>query len=195
MIEWQREEDNLMCYCQPELKTPYCGRPECVSPGERPAPTPNPEPASLDAWNAVAEAGATPLDLASFDALVVEYKAAREDYDAKKKISNEANAKVEALKAKVIATLKASKKSKYHVEGLGTVYMIAKKQVSMPQGLDEKRALFRHFQEKGVHLEFLTIHHGTLNSYLNQELEKDPAFKLPGVADPTVEETLGFRKG
>lgn len=177
-----------MCYCQPENPAPFCGLPACKSPAEL-AATPN-----LAAWNAVAEHATGPIDVGQLDALVAAYKEARDDYDAKKKISNEAHTKSEGLKAQVLAALKAAKKSKYHVDGIGTVYQTQKFQVTMPKGLTEKQQLFRFLQERKIHLEFLTVNHQTLNSLFNEERDKDPAFKLPGVADPVLEEGLSFRK-
>lgn len=154
----------------------------------------NPEPTGLDQWNAVAEANAAPIDVAQLDALVVEYKAAKDDYDAKKKISNEADAKCEELRAKVLATLKAANKTKYHVDGIGTAQIVRVFSVNMPKDLEGKRQLFRHLQERNIALEYLTVNYASLNGYFNTEREKDPAFKLPGVAEPTTQERVDLRK-
>lgn len=174
-----------MCFCTPEIRTPNCGKITCRPESEAP---------NLAAWEKVEEANAQPLDMEEMDKLVSLYKEAREDYDAKKKISNEAESKKETLKLQVIAALKAAKKTQYQVEGVGKVILVNKFQVTMPKNMIDKKAVFAHFQKEQIHLEYLTVNHQALNGYYNQQREKDPGFKLPGVADPVTETTLQLRK-
>ena len=154
----------------------------------------SPEQATMAAWNAVAEETAGQVDTAKVDALVSAWAAARADYDAKKKISNDAHEVCEELKAKVLSTLKFIKKTKYHVDGVGTVSIKRTFQISMPKGLTEKQKLIDYFTGKSLAPQYLTVNHQTLNSYFNVEREKDPAFKLPGVADPVADESVALRK-
>jgi hypothetical protein len=131
------------------------------------------------------------------DNLVKEMNAKRAEYEAAKEISNKLHAEWDAMKAKVVASLKAAGKSKYWVDGIGTAYIINKLSVKMPTTLDRKQELFNFIREQGgpeALLSFATIHHQTLNAWYNETLEKDPSKRIPGLDEPTHEETLGFRK-
>lgn len=152
--------------------------------------------ASLDDWN---EVGAKAIDVATFDALVVRYKEQREIYEATKKAATVEYLKVQEMENQILALLKDSKKSKYFVDGIGTVYKIDKYVVRTPKELQQLRDLYdyvakNHGQDAADQM--FTVNHQTLNSFYNKEAEasEDPAFKLPGVESPTLEQSLGLRK-
>lgn len=118
------------------------------------------------------------------------------DYESKKKISNEAQASYETQRTYVLALLKATGKTKYHVDGMGTVSMAIKTAVSVPKTPVEKKAMLEYFQSLGPELfnHYVTVNHQTLNSYVNQELELNPSFILPGCGEKKETPELRFRK-
>lgn len=137
------------------------------------------------------------LDLTQMDELVATYKALRTDYEEKKKIQAEAYHKYEEAESKLINALVSSGKSKYFVDGIGTVFLSSKSSVTTPKTVEEKAALFQYIQEKygqEALMNYLGIHSGTLNSFVNKELENDPTLKIPGLTTPTVTTELRFRK-
>jgi hypothetical protein len=154
------------------------------------APT---SPETTSEWDEQTEA----LDLSQMDALVAEYKATRKDYEDKQAIQAEAYHKYEEAEAKVINALVASGKSKYFVDGIGTVYLTTKSSVTTPKTADEKLALFNYIKEKHGEealTNYLSIHSKSLNSFVNKELEANPTLKIPGLSTPTVTTGLNFRK-
>jgi len=130
------------------------------------------------------------------DNLVKEMQLARDRYDEAKEASNKLHGDWDSLKAKVVASLKAVGKTKYSVDGVGTTYLINKYSVKMPKGLSEKQSLFNFIREQGgveALMSFTTIHHQTLNAWYNEVMDKDPDVQIPGIEEPTHEESLGFR--
>lgn len=150
----------------------------------------------LDQWQAEAAEPQSATTMAEMDRLIAEYKAVREDYEAKKKISNEAHARLEDVEAKVIASLKANHRSKYPVDGLGTAYIINKETYTTPKNNDDKSKLFAYIDGKygrDVLTSLLSINSQTLNSWANKESESG-VMQIPGLEAPTLKESLGFRK-
>lgn len=119
------------------------------------------------------------------------------DYEAKKKISSEAHEKYETQRTYVLALLKETGKTKYHVDGIGTVSMAIKTQVSSPKDPLSKRQMIDYFlglEEGHVYAAYLSVNHNTLNSYINQQLEIDPDFVMPGAGEKKETPELRFRK-
>jgi hypothetical protein len=120
-----------------------------------------------------------------------------QDYDAKKKISNEANEKYENQRTYLLALLRETGKSKYHVDGVGTVSMAIKTAVPTPKDPSDKRKMIEYFltlEDGAVFPAYLSVNHQTLNSYINQQTEIDPDFRLPGVEGKKETPELRFRK-
>jgi hypothetical protein len=125
---------------------------------------------------------------------LIEYE---KDYDAKKKISNEADAVYETQRTYILGLLQALGKTKYFVDGLGTVSMAIKTSVTTPKSPQDKRAMIDYFlslEEGHVYPAYLSVNSNTLNSYINQQLEMDPEFILPGCSEKKEKPELRFRK-
>lgn len=157
------------------------------------------EQMTADAWNQAAPGVA--VDTAQLDALC---KKMQSDWDAYEKLHNEAKALKEIYEEtehKVLQTLKAAKKSKYHVDGLGTVSIRNTYQVTTPKTMAAKEKLFKYLANRGkeVYYAYLTVNSQSLNSFYNKELElaKEAGagnFSIPGIDEPTHRETIAFRK-
>jgi hypothetical protein len=118
------------------------------------------------------------------------------DYEEKKKISNDASAAYETQRSYVLSLLQSTGKTKYHVDGIGTVSMAIKTQVGVPKNPADKKLMLEYFQSLGPELfnHYATVNHMTLNSYVNQELELNPEFVLPGCGEKKETPELRFRK-
>lgn len=123
--------------------------------------------------------------------------------EAKKKDYSEANEAYESARFEVLSILKAAGKSKYFVDGLGTAYIINRATFKTPKDLNQKEEFFNYVTQKhGVDVvrSLITVNHQTLNAFCKKELEAaietgNAVFQIPGVGEPTVEQTIGFRKG
>lgn len=139
------------------------------------------------------------VNLEELDQLVAKYKELRSDYEDKKARSNEASALMDETKNAILLVLMNAGKSKYFVDGLGTVYTINKYVVRTPKELEKLRALRCYIQSKygpDAADQLFTVNHQTLNSFVNKEIEavNDPSFVIPGLEAPILEQNLGFRK-
>lgn len=149
----------------------------------------------------------TPKDLAGwetpdtvntevFDEAVRKLKELEEDYDAKKKVSNTASELVDHQRNYILALLQKSGKTKYFVDGLGTVSMAIKKQVQVPKNPEDKKLMLEYFESLGEELynSYVTVNSMTLNSYFKQQTEENPDFTIPGISGLTEKPELRFRK-
>lgn len=162
------------------------------------------ETPTADEWS---EAMATEtLDLKEMDQMVAQNKDLWDDYEGKKKVASEAFKLAEASDHKILTALKNAGKSKYFVDGFGTVSIIQKSTVRVPGTIEQKRKLFAYLNEQGedVFMSLATINSQTLNSWYNEALEAECArvkadggalnFSIPGIEEPTMRESLRFLK-
>lgn len=121
---------------------------------------------------------------------------AREDYDAKKKISSEAFAEYEKYKFELLEMMKLCGKDKYLVDGLGTVSKNIKKTAKVPKDLIEKQKLLAYFRNLGeeVYYNTVTVNSATLNSFIKTMVDEDPSFEMPGVGELKTSEEIRFTK-
>lgn len=145
--------------------------------------------------------GATPINMEQMDALIAQSVEAWEKYDVAKKASSELFALAEEVDAKILAALKAAGKSKYYVDGLGTMGITQREIVTVPKTIEAKRKLFDYLREIGEEFFYsmLTVNSNTLNSWYNAKSEEAAekgtlGFLVPGVDQPTMRETLRFNK-
>lgn len=136
------------------------------------------------------------VSIQELDDAVAAFVAAREDYDAKKKISNEADAECKLLKRKLVELLNRSGKSNWEVDGLGKAIKTTKFSSRVPKDIAAKKQMLQYFRDLGpeVYLSMVSVNSATLNAYINQEIEHNPEFKLPGVEDPVGQENISFRR-
>lgn len=134
------------------------------------------------------------------DSLIKTMRDKREEYDAVRKQASELYHEFKDMESKVLLALKNADKSKYHVDGVGTVSVVTRETVKVPKDLDDKRELFDWIKQKygqDALDSYLTIHSQSLNSFYKKELEnaeQPELFKIPGLSDPTVVEETRFRK-
>lgn len=140
-----------------------------------------------------------PIDLAAMDEMISELVALKL---VKEKIELELKEQTdlyEKKKDKVLSVLKNAGKKSYKVDGLANVIITQTPQVKMPKGLTEKEEFFSYLRDKGIFTEMVSVHSQTLNSWYKTEFENYAnsgkiGFKIPGLEEPTVRESLSIRK-
>lgn len=136
------------------------------------------------------------ISVDEIDQALETYHDARADYEAKKKISNEADAVAKEAKRKLIEILKRSGKKKWEVEGIGKATITTKMTVKVPRDLEEKKKMLMYMRSLGeeAYIQLVGVNYQTLNGFYNQQIESDPDFTLPGVDAPIAEENIQFRR-
>lgn len=140
------------------------------------------------------------LTTQQMDALVKDMLDKKAEYDLKKDISNAANEAYEEARARLLGALDAAGKSKYHVDGLGTVSKVTTYKVTTPKDIGDKKKMLTYFRQQGpeVYLSLVSVPYQSLNSYFNQEAEAAQArgevFSIPGVEAPVASDNIRFTK-
>jgi hypothetical protein len=138
---------------------------------------------------------ASTITTEEIDKSVMLMKMAREKYDKAKKEAAFFHVEVDAAESKVLALLEQAGKTKYHVDDLGTVNIINKYSVKVPKETTNKQLLFDWISAKyGVETlqGMLSIHSATLNSFVNEQKEKNSLEEIPGLDAPTHEKIVRF---
>lgn len=139
----------------------------------------------------------------ALDGMVKEMKKAREIYESAKAKSTELYKEFESMEGKVIEALTKAGKRKYHVDGIGLCYFIEKLVVTTPKTLEDKRKFFDWLKStfgETFLLDKQGVNHQSLQKIYNDAYSEavdrgvGDGFTVPGLASPTAQITLGFRK-
>jgi hypothetical protein len=136
------------------------------------------------------------ITIKELDDLCKEVVKTREDYDAAAKTSAEFDAIHKKTKGKLLEALKKADKKSYTVDGLGTISKVERLKVSVPKDIDSKREMINYFLAQGDNIssKLLTVNSMSLNSWFKQEAENNPAFELPGIGEPIIDEYLRINR-
>lgn len=149
------------------------------------------------------ESGGKIISTEQLDDLIREMKRLDDEKDKAKQAHSEASEKYEAARDAVLSALKACGKSKYYVDGLGTAFIASRLSFQTPKEIEQKDAFFNWIAStfgddtlKGM----VTVNSQTLNAFCKREFEAalergEADFKIPGINEPTAQETVNFRKG
>lgn len=132
------------------------------------------------------------ITVGDLDCLVSKFLALRDDYEEKSKISKEASAALDAAEAELLDKLKEVGKTKYHVDGIGSVSKVSRISFKTPKSPDDKKKLFAYIDEKygpEVLMGMLSINSQSLNSFFKEASECPP-----GLEAPTSMEYLKFSR-
>jgi hypothetical protein len=137
------------------------------------------------------------VSVSDLNAHVAKLVELEKDYNEKKKIYKESDDAYEAQRMILLNTLMDAGISKYHAEGYGTISMAIKRQATVPKNPLDKKLMLEYFESLGPELynAYVSVNSMTLNSYIKEQSELDPNFKLPGVGDIKETPELRFRKG
>jgi hypothetical protein len=109
------------------------------------------------------------------------------------------NKELAKLEEKAVVYLKELGRDNYRTEW-GTVSILEKWRVNLPQTDEDKQAFFQYLREKGLFDRLATVNSNSLNSlYMAewaaaQEEGKGMEFSIPGIGAPKLFEALGKRK-
>jgi len=139
------------------------------------------------------------------DNALTEVKSAQADYDAKKEISNEAHAVMEAAKARLVTLLESAGKKRWEVDGIGGFTVSTSLKFRVPADVNSKAKFFEFIESpvvsqllgqnsRDIFLAYATVHHASLNSLCNNLTELAAArgdmLEIPGIGQPTSEVSL-----
>lgn len=133
------------------------------------------------------------------DQLVTDMFALRAEIDLDKEKLSAKNATLEQMQAKAVAAMKQLERENYKCTA-GTVYITQKWRVNTPKEEADKKAFFVYLRDKGILWEYITVNSNSLNSYFMTEWENAKergdgmGFKIPGIPEPSLFETVGMRK-
>lgn len=151
---------------------------------------------SAEQWQ---EATAKPMDMGTLDALVQKMVQLWDVAEALRKEAAEARAKAEVVDQALIQALRDAGKTKYFVDGVGTISIVPKFQVCLPATMADKEKLFAYLQAQGhdVYMDWVSVNSSTLNARYTAKAEEAAArgevgFSIPGIAAPTTRQTLRF---
>lgn len=134
--------------------------------------------------------------LEEMDNLIEAYAKARAEYDQAKDYSSQLAKAVDALEHTIVQTLAANKRKNYSVDGIGMVSVQHRESYKVPKDTEDKKILFDYIKQKyngETLMSMVSIHSATLNSWANQEAASG-VMQIPGLGQPTVTETISFRK-
>ena len=139
------------------------------------------------------------VSVQEMDAMVKELFELRAEIEAKESVIKELNKTLAKKQGEFTACLKALGRENYKSDH-GTVSVVQKWRVSVPQTEEAKQAFFAHLKERGVLWQYATVNSNSLNSLFMadweaaQERGEGMEFKMPGVSEPKLFETISMRK-
>lgn len=141
------------------------------------------------------------ITISDMEALVKSLADKRIEVETLKKPYSQAVAELEELEQKLVGTLKELGKDNYKSE-FGTVTRVNQWRFNLPKTPEDRQRYFQFLKDKGVFEGMITVNSNTHNSFCKEEWEaakqRDPMealnFRIPGVEEAKVYETLSFRK-
>lgn len=149
----------------------------------------------LDQWNEAKAPEVPAITVEQMDALLAQYREARDQYGEAKKISTDLYKKVEEYEAKVLGALDTLKRDKYS-SNAGNVYITEKDVFKVPPSVDAKKSLFDYIKGKygpETLMAMVSINYQTLNSWAKGESDAG-VMAIPGLEQPTTTRTINFRR-
>jgi hypothetical protein len=144
----------------------------------------------------------TEITTQQMDEALKKFWQTKQEYDDAKAISNAKHKAMEEEKYILMEMLKATKKTKYQVDGYGTATLKEKLKVRTPKDVADKEALFAWLKEQhgGVGATALmSVKSQTLNKIFNDAFDEAKengtadTFEIPGLGKGEVDYTLSFR--
>lgn len=153
----------------------------------------------LNEWNdskPVAE-----ISLEQMDQAVKDLRKMKDTYSLESTKVKELYAQVKEAESKVVSLLQQAGKSKYVVEGVGSVNLQETMSVQTPKTPEQKEAFFNWLREEMGHdgyLTYATVNSNSLNSLYKQKAEeygeRGEVLEIDGLEAPTSYTKLSLRK-
>ena len=134
------------------------------------------------------------------DEALVKMREARRQYESIKEQASEAYKHLEVLENNLLEMLEKAEKSKWQVDGVGSVSLANRVSVQTPKNIEDKKALWSYIKQtygEEAAFEKFSVNSNTLRAFYNAEFEASENkafFSLPGVSEPVIEKELRFRK-
>lgn len=157
---------------------------------------------TLDDWAKMQESGSG-VTTQMLDELVAKMQAARETYEKSKRETSDLYNEYAGAESKLVEAMQLAGKTKYVVEGVGTVYFVTKLVVPTPKTIEQKKQFFEYLKDRHGEVYFYDkcgINHQTLQGVYNSDYKeacetgKGEMFQIPGIDTPTSQVSLNFRK-
>ena len=151
-------------------------------------------------WYNDAEKDLSQVTVEEFEQLCAALFDQRQVVEEKKEALSVEQAKKTALEAKVQAYLVAMDRKNYKSK-LGTVSIVREESWALPKTDADRAAFFTFLKDEGTFDSLISVHSKTFNSYvkekykLAQEEGRSVEFKIPGVGEPSVYESVRVTKG
>jgi len=151
----------------------------------------------LEMWDQATAPPETALTVEQMDQMIVQLREAKSMADIAEESAKTIKAEYDAKRKEVLDALKTLNRDNYSVAGAGMAYISRKEVYTVPKTHQEKTALFNYIKEKygpDALMSMVGIHSATLTSWANKETESGEVMQIPGLEQPTMIETLNFRK-
>lgn len=151
----------------------------------------------LDQWDQVGTAESSTLTVEAMDQLIQALRESKEAYEQAQDHADEVKKAYTQARDNVLKALTTLKRDSYAVDGHGLAYIARKEVYTVPKTNEDKNKLFTYIKEKygpDALMSMVGIHSATLTSWANKETETGEVQTIPGLEQPTMIETLNFRK-
>lgn len=142
------------------------------------------------------------ITVANVEELAKKIQDKRAEKEAKAAELAECNKELVELEQLAVRTLRELGKTSYKSE-YGTITRTEKWRVNLPSTPEAREEFFAYLKEKGIFEKMITVNSNSLNAFYMQEWDasKDPNdpmasldFRIPGIEEPKLYETMSFRK-
>ncbi len=150
----------------------------------------------LNQWDQ-ADTQSSTLTVEQMDQLVQDLRSTKTEYETAQEQADLVKARYSEAKDRVLKALVTLKRDNYSVDGHGPAYIYRKEVYTTPKTNQDKNALFTYIKEKygpDALMSLVSINSQTLTSWANKETETGEVQAIPGLDQPTMIETLNFRK-
>lgn len=156
---------------------------------------------NMSGWNSESEQTNAPMSMTivEFEGICQSLRDQRAVVDQAKEAYELEVRKADDIEAKILECLEQMGRTNYKSK-VGTVSITHRTSFKLPGSPEEKEAYFNYLREKDMYDSMISVNSSKHNSFCKAELELAEAegrgldFKIPGVAEPTINKTLSFRK-
>ena len=149
------------------------------------------------AWLPTGNQGVETITIDELNQKMRDLREAKTQHEALKEQAGEAFNLFKERKKEILNILKSKGMHDYRLADVGLVYLTEEVSFTTPKSVEEKMALYGYIEQKygPEALEAMRgINSQTLNAWAKKEVEADPLVRIPGLAEPTIDEDLNFRK-
>lgn len=142
---------------------------------------------------------AADVTLNDLEALCAQIATERSICDQISAVKKEQDRKLEDQERKLLDLLRALEKTSYQSK-VGTFSVSHRLSVRIPGTPEARTAFFDYLKNRGLFEQMITVNSATLNSFYKNEFEiaKEQGdgmdFEMPGIGEPSISETISFRK-